>query len=57
MARIVGFEQDIVMIGGVAKNVGFIDALKKEVSREIIVPDDPDFVGALGAAESAATRV
>jgi len=57
VARIVGFEQDIVMIGGMAKNVGFVDALKKEASMDIIVPDDPDFVGALGAAETAATSV
>lgn len=57
VARIVGLEKDVVMIGGMAKNVGFVDALKKEASMEIIVPDDPDFVGALGAAESAARRV
>ena len=57
VARIVGFEKDVVMIGGMAKNIGFIDAFKKEVSLDIIIPDDPDFVGALGAAESAATVV
>jgi benzoyl-CoA reductase subunit D len=57
VARIVGLEKDVVMIGGMAKNVGFVDALKKEASMEIIVPDDPDFVGALGAAESAAAGV
>jgi predicted CoA-substrate-specific enzyme activase len=57
VARIVGLEQDVVMIGGMAKNVGFIDALKKEADMDIIVPDDPDFVGALGAAEAAAAGV
>jgi benzoyl-CoA reductase subunit D len=57
VARIVGLEKDVVMIGGMAKNVGFVDALKKEISREIIVPDDPDFVGALGAAEAATAGV
>lgn len=57
VARIVGLEKDIVMIGGMAKNVGFVDALKKETSMEIIVPDDPDFVGALGAAESVAAGI
>jgi predicted CoA-substrate-specific enzyme activase len=56
VARIVGLEQDVVMIGGMAKNVGFLDALKKEASMEIIVPDDPEFVGALGAAESFVAR-
>jgi benzoyl-CoA reductase subunit D len=57
LARIVGLEKDVVMIGGMARNFGFVDALKKEVNMDIIVPDDPDFVGALGAAESAAAGV
>ncbi len=57
VARIVGIEKDIVIIGGMAKNEGFIDSLRKEIGMDIIVPDDPDFVGALGAAESAATDV
>jgi predicted CoA-substrate-specific enzyme activase len=54
VARIVGLEQDIAVIGGMAKNEGFIDSLKKEIGMAIIVPKDPDFVGALGAAEAAA---
>ena len=45
------------MIGGMARNVGFVDALKKQTHMDIIVPDDPDFAGALGAAESAAAGV
>jgi benzoyl-CoA reductase subunit D len=57
VARIVGLEKDVVMIGGMARNGGFVDALKKEANMDIIVPDDPDFVGALGAAESAAAGV
>jgi len=52
VARIVGLEKDIVIIGGMAKNEGFIDSLRKEIAMDI--PDDPDFVGALGAAEAAA---
>jgi benzoyl-CoA reductase subunit D len=54
VARIVGMEKDIVIIGGMAKNEGFIASLKKEIGMDIIVPDYPDFVGALGAAEAAA---
>jgi len=57
VARIVGMEKDIAVIGGMAKNEGFIDSLKKEIGMDIIVPVDPDFVGALGAAESAAKGV
>ena len=57
VARIVGLEKDVVVIGGVARNIGFVAALKKEADMDIIVPDDPAFVGALGAAESAAAGV
>jgi benzoyl-CoA reductase subunit D len=53
LGRIVGMEKDVVMIGGMAKNVGFVDALRKAANMDIIVPDDPDFVSALGAAETA----
>jgi len=55
VARIVGLEKDVAVIGGMAKNQGFVDSIKKELAVEIIVPIDPDFVGALGAAEAAAT--
>lgn len=57
VARIVGLEKDVVMIGGMARNVGFVDSLKREIGMEVIVPDDPDFVGSLGAAEAAAAGV
>jgi benzoyl-CoA reductase subunit D len=53
VARIVGLEKDVVMVGGMAKNAGFIDSLKKSIDMDIIVPEDPDFMGALGAAEAA----
>ena len=54
VARIVGLEKEIVMIGGMAKNDGFIDSLKRELGMDVKVPDDPDFVGAIAAAEAAA---
>lgn len=54
IARAVGLEQDIVMIGGVAKNEGFVDALKKVIDMDLIVPKDPEYMGALGAADMAA---
>jgi predicted CoA-substrate-specific enzyme activase len=53
LGRIVGLEKDVVMIGGMARNSGFVDALKNAAEMDIIVPDDPEFVGALGAAEAA----
>jgi predicted CoA-substrate-specific enzyme activase len=57
VARIVGLESDVVMIGGVARNVGFVDSLKRDIGMEVTVPDDPDYVGALGAAVAAAAGV
>ncbi|RKY89940.1 CoA activase [candidate division KSB1 bacterium] len=50
MARKVGFEKDIVLIGGVARNAGFIDSLKREIDMDILIPEEPEFVCALGAA-------
>ncbi|MGE5262412.1 MAG: acyl-CoA dehydratase activase [Acidobacteriota bacterium] len=49
MARRVGVENDIALIGGVAHNVGFVDALKRGLESAVLVPADPEFVGALGA--------
>ncbi|MFQ6114175.1 MAG: acyl-CoA dehydratase activase [bacterium] len=50
MVRKVGFESEIMVIGGVAYNIGFVNALKKDLETEIINPIDPEFVGAYGAA-------
>ncbi len=57
VARIVGLEKDVVMIGGVARNVGFTDSLKRELGMNVVTPDDPDYVGALGAAIAASAGV
>jgi predicted CoA-substrate-specific enzyme activase len=54
VVRIIGIEKDIVMIGGVANNVGLVDSLKRDIGMDVIVPDEPGFVGALGAALFAA---
>jgi len=57
VARIVGLEDDITMIGGVANNVGFVESLKKDLGKDVKVPQDPDYVGALGAALAASAGV
>jgi predicted CoA-substrate-specific enzyme activase len=57
VARIVGLEKDIVMVGGMAKNAGFVDSLKKTIEMDVQVPEDPDYMGALGAAEAAEAGV
>lgn len=54
MVRRVGVESDVALIGGVARNVGVIDSLKKHLEVDILVPQNPQIVGALGAALLAA---
>jgi len=44
------------LVGGVAKDVGFVESLKRKLSINILVPQDPEFAGALGAALTAANR-
>lgn len=53
MVRKVGFEPDLALIGGVARNPGFVAALKRGLQMEVFVPDGPEYVGALGAALAA----
>lgn len=57
VARIVGLEKDVVMVGGMARNAGFVDSLKKSIAMNVLVPEDPDYMGALGAAEAALAGV
>jgi predicted CoA-substrate-specific enzyme activase len=57
VARIVGLEKEVVMVGGMARNAGFVDCLKKNIKMDVIVPEDPDYMGALGAAEAALSGV
>jgi predicted CoA-substrate-specific enzyme activase len=57
LARIVGLDKDVAMVGGMARNAGFLDSLKNSLGMKVLVPEDPDYVGALGAAESALSGV
>ena len=57
VARIVGLEKDVVMVGGMARNAGFVDSLRKSIEMDVKVPEDPDYMGALGAAEAALAGV
>ncbi len=54
MARRVGVEPSVCLIGGVAKNPGFVDSLQRDLEMEVQIPDDPEYVSALGAALLAA---
>lgn len=57
MSRRVGIEKDVLLIGGMARNPGFVDAVKRGLGMEVIIPKDPEFVGALGAAVAAAQGI
>ena len=55
MIRRVGVNADVVLIGGVGRNPGFLDAMKRELKLEnIYVPDEPEYGAAVGAALVAA---
>jgi predicted CoA-substrate-specific enzyme activase len=46
----VGTEAALIFSGGVALNIGVVRALEKQLEHDILVPKDPEIVGALGAA-------
>jgi benzoyl-CoA reductase subunit D len=56
MVQRLGVNPDVVLIGGVAKDVGFVASLKRKLGVDVLIPDFPDYAGALGAALTAATR-
>lgn len=56
MVRRVGIEEKIVLVGGVAHNVGFVKSLEEDLETKVLIPDGPEFVGALGAALVAAGK-
>jgi predicted CoA-substrate-specific enzyme activase len=56
MASRIGFEKDLALTGGVAKNRGFVDALSKKTTLTAILPEEPQIVCAFGAALAAARK-
>jgi predicted CoA-substrate-specific enzyme activase len=50
LIRRLGIEPDLVLTGGVAKNIGMVEAMKQNLGCEIFVPEEPLLTGALGAA-------
>jgi len=50
MVRKVGFEKEIAVVGGVAYNVGFIRSINNLLETDVIVLNNPEYIGALGAA-------
>ncbi len=52
----IGIEPEIALTGGVAKNGGVVRALAEKFGRELLVPEEPQIMGAYGAALIAAER-
>jgi len=50
LVRRLGIEPDLVLTGGVAKNIGMVRAMKESLGCELFVPEEPLLTGALGAA-------
>ncbi|MCI0491084.1 MAG: acyl-CoA dehydratase activase [Blastocatellia bacterium] len=50
LLRRVGIEEEITFTGGVARNIGMIEALDRGLGVRVNVSDDSHFMGALGAA-------
>ena len=46
----VGIEQDVAMSGGMAKNKALVTRLEDRIGFDILVPEEPQIIGAFGAA-------
>lgn len=53
----VGIKSDVAVTGGVAKNVAIVRELEAKIGLSIIVPPEPQIVGALGAALLARDKI
>jgi predicted CoA-substrate-specific enzyme activase len=54
LAGQLGVQEPVVMSGGVAKGIGIVRALEKKLRTSLLLPPEPQLVGALGAAIIAA---
>lgn len=52
----VGIAERVAMTGGVAKNIGVVKAIESLLGITLIIPEEPQIVGALGAALVAAEK-
>jgi predicted CoA-substrate-specific enzyme activase len=50
LAERLGVEQDVAMVGGGARDVGLVQALKEIRGHDILIPQRPHMTAALGAA-------
>jgi predicted CoA-substrate-specific enzyme activase len=52
-----GLDDEITFVGGVARQQGMVKALEQTLKRKVNVSDEPDMIGALGAALLALKRL
>jgi predicted CoA-substrate-specific enzyme activase len=50
MVNQISIKEEIMLTGGVAFNQGVVSALQKKIGKPIVVPENPQIIGALGAA-------
>lgn len=50
LLRGVGIEPDLVITGGIGKNAGVVRKIEERVGLKALLPEEPQIVGALGAA-------
>jgi len=56
MIHRLGINPEVVLVGGVAKDEGFVASLNRKLGLTVKIPEYPDYVGAYGAAIIAAIR-
>lgn len=57
LLAMLGLEKDVAVAGGVARNKGVVKAMEEAIGCEILVPENPEIVAALGAALVAKEKV
>jgi benzoyl-CoA reductase subunit D len=56
MIHRLGVNLEVVLVGGVARDPGFLASLNRKLGIKIVIPEYPEYAGALGAALIAATK-
>ncbi|MDO8123531.1 MAG: acyl-CoA dehydratase activase [Candidatus Hermodarchaeota archaeon] len=56
MVRRLGITEDVLLVGGLAYDVGYVDSMKRGLGVEVHVPELPEYVSAYGAALVAQER-